>query len=155
MEQTQLTLDEVLDHLKNRPATTSTYRVAEGVIDALPLTEAPHMRVMNDAETQELADYLGTPASSLQGTLKVFDAQCSSCERRVTFLDFAKSAVDLGRHSKDGLRDVLTGRNGAWLTIRGRDGGRPVHCAQCGSDVPRVKMNGSYSEYSSSSYAYA
>ncbi|MET9886488.1 hypothetical protein ABZZ20_25790 [Streptomyces sp. NPDC006430] len=155
MTHTQLTLDEVLEHLKNRPETTHTYRVPVGLIAALPLTEAPGMRVLDEAETQELAHYLGTPASSLKGPLKVLDSRCSECSRRITFLDFAKTAVDLGFHPKDGLRDVLTGKGGEWITIRGRDGGRPVNCAQCGNDVPRLRMNGSYSEYSSSSYAYA
>ncbi|MFE2547351.1 hypothetical protein ACFXGI_02125 [Streptomyces sp. NPDC059355] len=155
MEQAQLTLDQVLEYIENRPDTTRTYQVPQGVIAALPLTEPPHMRLLDASEIQELADYLDTSPSSLKGPFKVFDATCSSCARRITFLDFAKTAVDLGMHAKEALRDVLTGKNGEWITIRGRDGGRPVACAQCGHDVPRLKMNGSYSEYSSSSYAYA
>lgn len=155
MEQAQLTLDEVLEFIETRPEKTRTYQVPDGVIAALPLTEAPYMRTMDEAETQELAEYLETPAASLKGPLKVFEAKCSSCGRRITFLDFAKTAVELGQHPKEGLRDVLTGNGGEWITIRGRDGGRPVNCAQCGHDVPRLKINGSYSEYSSNSYAYA
>ncbi|MFK0050506.1 hypothetical protein ACIQU4_41690 [Streptomyces sp. NPDC090741] len=113
------------------------------------------MRVLDEAETQELAAYLDTPAASLKGPLRVFEATCSSCGRRITFLDFVKTAVELGQHSKGGLRDVLTGKGGEWITVRGRDGGRPVSCAGCGHDVPRLQKNGSNSGYSSSSYAYA
>ncbi len=112
------------------------------------------MREMDEAETLKLAEYLEVPAQDLRGPLKVVDVRCPSCTRRLSFLDFAKTAVELGAHGKEDLRHVLTGKSGEWITIRGRDGGRPVNCAQCGHDVPRP-MAGCYSEYSSSDYAYA
>ncbi|MGW2997374.1 hypothetical protein ACWDA9_38805, partial [Streptomyces sp. NPDC001193] len=97
MEQAQLTLDEVLEYVKNRPETTRTYQVPQGVIAALPLAEPPHMRLLSASEIQELADYLDTSPSSLKGPFKVFDATCSSCGRHITFLDFANRGWDLDR----------------------------------------------------------
>ncbi|NML52483.1 hypothetical protein HHL19_18375 [Streptomyces sp. R302] len=66
------------------------------------------MRVMDEAEVQELAEYPNVPAAELRGPLKVYDAQCPACARRIAFLDFAKTAVGLGRHSKEGLRGAET-----------------------------------------------
>ncbi len=80
------------------------------------------------------------------------DADCPRCGRRTTFLDFVKTAVTDGAHELSRLSDILTGRAGNWLTIRGRDGGRAVRCADCDQ---ALLMPGTYSEYSSSSYAYA
>ncbi|WP_406179948.1 hypothetical protein [Streptomyces sp. NBC_01006] len=40
MEQAKLTLEEVLDLVENRPEKTRTCRVPDGVIAALPLTDA-------------------------------------------------------------------------------------------------------------------
>ncbi|MFF6804020.1 hypothetical protein [Streptomyces sp. NPDC012616] len=152
--QPQLTFDEVLGYLKDRPDVTRTYQVPRGSISRLACDEAAGMREMDEAETSQLADYLDVPAKDLRGPLKVVDVRCSYCTHHLSFLDFAKTAVESGAHGKEGLRQVLTGKSGEWITIRGRDGGRPVSCAQCGNDVPRP-MAGCYSEYSSSDYAYA
>lgn len=149
----RLTFDEILALLDNRPEVTRTYQVPSGSIARLPLDEACEMRELTESETVEVAEYLEVRPTELRGPLKVFEVACPYCSRHITFLDFVKTAVDLGAHGKDGLRAVLTGRSGEWLTIRGCDGGRPMSCAQCGENVPRTR--GCYSEYSSSDYAYA
>ncbi|MFD5890558.1 hypothetical protein ACFWHQ_31930 [Streptomyces sp. NPDC060334] len=151
-----LTYEEALRLLADRPETTRTYQVPADLLERLSLDPAPDMRAMDEEETQELADYLEVSAAAIKGPLKVVDTQCAYCGRVVTFLDFVKTAVDGGQHDPVQLREVLTGHNGAWITIRGRDGGRPAHCARCGRTVAMRKKNGGgYSEYSSSSYAYA
>jgi hypothetical protein len=62
-----------------------------------------------------------------------------------------KTGIDEGPHDKGQLKAVLTGRAGAWWTVRGQDDGRPLRCATCARSVRFSE----YSEYSSSSYAYA
>ncbi|GGY18238.1 hypothetical protein [Streptomyces djakartensis] len=151
-----LTYEEALQLIADRPEGTRTYPVAPGVLGRLPLDTSPRLRSMDASETQELAEHLEVSADAIGGPLKVVDAQCSYCERVITFLDFVKTAVDDGQHDLARLRKVLTGRDGAWITIRGRDGGRPVRCARCDRVVglTRGKGGGEYSEYSSASYAY-
>lgn len=144
--------DEIRRLLADRPATTRTYQVARELIGRLPLDTRRELREMDDAETLELADYLEVAVEKLDGPFRVVDSHCPSCERHITFLDFAKTATKDGPHQVAQLRDVLSGRGGAWITIRGRDGGRPVTCAGCGHSM---RSRGGYSEYSSSSYAYA
>jgi hypothetical protein len=153
MEMKRLTLDEVLGTLEDRPDTTQTYRVPSGTISKLPSDETPEMRSLADREVTELAAYLEVSATELRGPFKVVDIKCPSCSRLITFLDFARTAVEFGAHGKEELRSVLTGKNGEWITVRGRDGGRPVHCAQCGNAIPRKDVP--YSEYQSRDYAYA
>ncbi|WAZ19013.1 hypothetical protein STRCI_000030 [Streptomyces cinnabarinus] len=152
-----LKYEEVLELLADRPEATRTYPVASDLLRRLPLDTSPHLRAMDEGETQELADHLEVPAAAIEGPLRVVDVKCSYCDRVITFLDFVKTAIDDGQHDLAQLREVLTGRNGAWITIRGRDGGRPVRCAGCDRtvDVTRRKGGGEYSEYSSGSYAYA
>ncbi|MFF1542717.1 hypothetical protein [Streptomyces sp. NPDC058291] len=152
-----LTYEEALQLLAHRPEATRTYPVAPDVLARLPLDTSPRLRTMDEGETQELAEHLEVSEEAIGGPLKVIDAQCSHCERVITFLDFAKTAVDDGQHDLARLREVLTGRDGAWITVRGRDGGRPVRCARCDRVVVMTKGEGGgeYSEYSSASYAYA
>jgi hypothetical protein len=108
---------------------------------------------MNEAEVQELASFLKVEAELLDGPFRVVDAACQNCYRVITFLDFVKTAIDQKQHNRDDLSRIVTGQGGSWITIRGRDGGRPVNCANCRLVV--MVTSEEYSEYSSSSYAYA
>jgi len=126
--------------------------VSREVLGRVPVDKKVRLRSMSKAEVQELADYLGARVDELDGPFKVVRANCPHCERLITFLDFVQTGVKKRAHTKAALRDILTGRAGAWITIRGADGGRPVLCARCGESA---RMANDYSEYSSSSYAYA
>jgi hypothetical protein len=138
--------------LDNRPKRTQTYQVAAGVLGRVPLDTRARLRTMTKGEVAELANYLDVPADELDGPFKVVRAECPHCGRQLTFVDFAKTGVTKRVHTKAQLRDILTGKAGSWITIRGEDGGRDVLCARCGR-LARVRDG--YSEYSSSSYAYA
>jgi hypothetical protein len=144
--------DEVRRLLEKRPHRTRTYRVSAELLRGVRLDSDRELRELSDTEVQEVADFLEVDRGELQGPFKVVDATCPSCERRLGFLDFVRTAVQTEAHDRDRLREVLTGRAGYWLTIRGLDGGRPVLCVACGQ-VARLPTG--YSEYSSSSYAYA
>lgn len=143
--------DEIGRLLRDRPSETRTYQVTSDLAGRIPL-DATGLRRMNEAELSELAEYLDVKVDQLRGPFRVVEAACPRCDRRVTFLDFVKTAIDSGAHDRAQLAEVVTGRGGTWITIRGRDGGRPVSCANCGQSL---RMPGDYSEYSSSSYAYA
>ena len=145
--------EEIRQLLDDRPKRTQTYRVPPNLVGRIPLDTRVKLRSMDDAETQELADYLGIAVVDLDGPFRVVDAECPHCKRRITFLDFVQTAVEMGQHERAELREILTGRAGAWITIRGRDGGRPVVCTRCGQNARMA--NGGYSEYASGSYAYA
>ncbi|MEU5717612.1 hypothetical protein AB0G71_17825 [Streptomyces sp. NPDC020403] len=153
----KLTYDDVVRMLRDRPERTRTYEVEPGVIERLPSDTPACLRLMNEDEIQELADYLEIRPSALRGPFHVVDHTCSSCDRTTTFLDFVKTAVGAQQHGRDELRSVLTDAEAAWVTVRGRDGGRPVMCADCGNPLLGALKcgGGEYSEYSSSSYAYA
>jgi hypothetical protein len=144
--------DEVRRLLQDRPHRTRTYRVQAESLRGLPVDGDRELRTLTDAEVGELAEFLGVDAGDLSGPFKVVDVACPSCDRRLGFVDFVRTAVATDVHDRDLLREVLTGRAGAWLTVRGLDGGRPVICARCGQVA---RMPNGYSEYSSSSYAYA
>jgi hypothetical protein len=137
--------------LQDRPERTQTHPTTREVIAVVPSDTQPELRTLGEDETKQLADYLGVETSELDGPFRVVDASCEGCGRQLTFVDFVQTAVDQGAHERDQLRDVLTGRVGAWITIRGEDGGRGVICIECG----QLRANDGYSEYSSSSYAYA
>lgn len=143
--------DEIGRLLRDRPEETRTYQVQAELAGRIPL-DAIGLRSMDDAELSELAEYLDVKVDQLRGPFRVVDAACPRCARRITFLDFVKTAISSGAHDRAQLADVLTGKAGTWITIRGRDGGRPVSCANCEQSL---RMPGEYSEYSSSSYAYA
>lgn len=124
---------ELKQLLTETPAVTRTYEIdAEVHSRALNRPPGP-VRQMNGAEIAELADYLGVEADLLVGPFEVTDATCQKCGRRRTFLDFAKSGVDAGVHSRPELAAILTSRDRAWVTIVGSDGGRQASCAKCGS----------------------
>lgn len=144
--------DEVRYLLAHRPDRTRTYAVPREVFGQIALDTRRELREMNESETRELAEFLEVTVEDLDGPLMVVDARCPDCERHLTFLDFTKTALRSGRHDLVRLREILTGNKGAWITIRGLDGGRPVMCAQCGAIA---RLPNDYSEYSSSSYAYA
>ena len=142
---------EILELLDDRPEVTRTYRVLPEVLGRIPLDEM-RLRTMTDSEVHELAEYLKVDVDELRVPFRVVRARCDSCERRITFLDFVHTAVKQGMHSVDQLRDILTGRAGAFITVRGRDGGREVICFSCGAGG---LVTSGYSEYSNSQYAYA
>jgi hypothetical protein len=150
--QTLASEKEVRRLLEQRPKTTQTYRVPPEVVGRVPIDKKVRLRSLEDDEIKELAEYLEVGVEELDGPFSVVEASCPNCSRQITFLDFVQTAVDKGVHERAELREILTGRAGAWITIRGRDGGRPVSCAGCGATA---RMPNAYSEYSSSSYAYA
>ena len=143
--------EEITRLLKDRPEQTQTYEVTGELAGQVPL-DAVGLRLMDESELRELAEYLGVEVEYLRGPFRVIDAECPRCGRRVTFLDFVKTAVDEGVHDRTELGAILTGEARNWITIRGRDGGRPVSCARC---QQALRMFNGYSEYSSSNYAYA
>jgi uncharacterized C2H2 Zn-finger protein len=143
--------EEITRLLKDRPELTQTYEVTGELAGQVPL-DAVGLRRMDESELRELAEYLGVGVEYLRGPFRVIDAECPRCGRRVTFLDFVKTAVDKGVHDRTELGAILTGEARNWITIRGRDGGRPVSCARC---QQALRMFNGYSEYSSSNYAYA
>jgi uncharacterized C2H2 Zn-finger protein len=143
--------EEIKQLLKDRPEQTQTYEVTGELARQVPL-DAVGLRRMDKSELTELAEYLEVEVEYLRGPFRVIDAECPRCGRRITFLDFVKTAVDKGVHDRIQLRGILTGAAGNWLTIRGRDGGRPVSCARC---QQALRMSNGYSEYTSSNYAYA
>jgi hypothetical protein len=138
--------------LEQRPKTTQTYQVPPELAGRIPHDQRVQLRSMEDVEIKELAAYLGVGVEELDGPFSVVEATCPNCSRLISFLDFVQTAVNKGVHEREELREILTGRAGAWVTIRGRDGGRPVSCAGCGATA---RVPNGYSEYSSSSYAYA
>jgi hypothetical protein len=141
---------EVRRSLAKRPEKTRTYRVRSDAFRKVAPKEQKDQRRLNKEEVVELAEYLGVRPTSLKGPFVVPDASCQNCGRHITFLDFVSTGVGLRAHAKGALRDVLTGRSGTWLTIRGLDGGRPIDCFNCGR---RVGLD-AYC-YSSGGYAYA
>jgi hypothetical protein len=143
--------EEIRRLLQDRPEYTQTYQVSGDLAARIPL-DAIGLRRMDESEVRELADYLEVEVDYLRGPFRVMDADCPSCGRRITFLDFVQTAVDEGVHDRSELRTILTGEAGNWITVRGRDGGRPVRCSRC---QQTLRMPGEYSEYSSSNYAYA
>ena len=128
---------EITRLLKDRPELTQTYEVTGELAGQVPL-DAVGLRLMDESELRELAEYLGVEVEYLRGPFRVIDAECPRCGRRVTFLDFVKTAVDKGVHDRTELGAILTGEARNWITIRGRDGGvrsvahaasRPFECS--------------------------
>lgn len=144
--------EEVRRLLGDRPHRTRTYRVPAESLRDVARDSDRELRTLSDSEVREVADFLEVDVAELKGPFKVVDTTCPSCERQLGFVDFVRTAVSTDVHDRDRLREVLTGRDGHWLTIRGLDGGRPVLCVRCGQVA---RMPNGYSEYSSSSYAYA
>lgn len=125
--------------VENRPEKSRTYQIDPAIatevreaIRARKPSESLQVRMMNPAEMHELASYLEIPVTEFRGPFSISDMTCSGCGRHLTMLDFAKTSVDAGLHSKALLAPVLTGKAGHWVTIRGLDGGRHVDCATCG-----------------------
>lgn len=141
---------EVRRNLERRPAKTRTYRIRSDAFRKVAPKQKKDQRRLTTAEIAELAEYLGVRPTSLKGPFVVPDASCQNCGRHITFLDFVDTGVGLRAHSRETLRDVLTGRSGAWLTVRGLDGGRPIDCFNCGRRVGLDEYC-----YMSSGYAYA
>ena len=147
-----LSEEDVRRLLDDRPDKTQTHPVSREVLERVPLDTKTELRTVDDDETKQLAEYLEVEVSDLDGPFRVVEAKCVNCDRQLAFLDFVKTAVDEGAHDREQLVEILTGRGGAWIPIRGRDGGRAVICIGCGQPG---RLSEGYSEYSSSSYAYA
>jgi len=136
-------LEEIDALVASRPEKTRTYQldptIAPEVIrkiqDGRP-NNGLRLRTMNPAEADELARYLEVPATEFHGPFTVSDIRCHGCGRHLTMLDVAKTGVDTGLHLRTTLAQVLTGRFGQWLTVRGQDGGRYADCAACGQKSP-------------------
>lgn len=144
--------EELAQLLRNRPSETHTYQLSRGVVVDRSADAGP-LRLMTTGELEELANYLKVSPAQLQGEFLVADTSCDKCKRRLTILDFVKTAVDKGHHGLAELAGVLSGVGGDWVTVRGKDGGRPVDCAGCGESI--TSLRSSYSEYSGGGYAYA
>lgn len=136
-------VDELRALLADRPTQTVTYRVdaaigaeVNGLMRSVSADSGRPIRLMTAAERGELANYLGMPAGELYEDMAVSDFACTGCGRLLTMLDFAKTSIDRGIHTKSALASVLSGRAGHWVTVDGTDGGRPVRCAACGRAYP-------------------
>jgi hypothetical protein len=130
-------VEELEALLADRPGRTKTYQISSASADDVSRyikthVPGPPMRLMSPAEIEDLAHYLGAPAGEFHGSYMFSDASCAGCGRRLTLLDMAKTGVDQGLHAKDRLMTVLTGKTGYWVTVRGKDGGRRIDCANCG-----------------------
>lgn len=104
--------DDVRRLLNDRPMKTTTYPVSLDVLEEIRTDSSDHLRTMSEQEVLELAQYLDEHVASLQGPFLVADMHCPECERHITFLDFAKTAVEQGAHGRDHLREVVAGRKG-------------------------------------------
>ncbi|MET9326892.1 hypothetical protein [Tsukamurella sp. NPDC003166] len=135
---------------------TTTYRVHPDARVVIPpeARAALDLREIDDGEIRQLAAFLNIAQDDLVQPLHVARLACPACDRRLGILDFVKTAVQLGHHDRSEIADILTGRGGAWVTVRGQDGGRPVNCALCDT---RVVIDGAdgYCEYTGKNYAYA
>jgi hypothetical protein len=136
-------VDELEALLNDRPDETRTYQLdPSAAADLLRVIRSADSgskaREMDSAEVEELARYLQMPVEELQRPLTVSAIACSGCGRWLTILDIAKTGVDDGFHSKARLADVLSGRAGQFVTVRGKDGGRFANCSSCSrkSDTP-------------------
>lgn len=128
---------EILALLAERPERTRTFQVSAGLLKTLPVDSDANLRRMSEDEVQELGEYLGVATTALRDPFLIGRAPaCGTCGRVLTFLDFVKTSVDLGSHSRRAFAQVLTGEGGEWITIQGRDGGRRVNCAGCGNQRP-------------------
>ncbi|MDZ5608649.1 hypothetical protein U2I54_16620 [Bacillus pseudomycoides] len=124
------------------------------VAEATSLMKTDKMREMTPSEVSELAQYLDiTKESELKGPFLINrDLICTNCNRRLTFLDFVKTAVEVesGFHSKNLIADILCGRNGHWITIGGKNAERIVTCSNCEYDIEYPGH-----EYTGKNYRYA
>lgn len=148
-----LTSKEAIQRLlEDRPEKTRTYQTTPEALHSVQLDTKERLRSMDKYEIEQLAVYLAVPLDQLAGDFRVVDLNCPHCGRLISFLDFVHAAVGARQHAREELAEILTGRRGAWITIRGRDGGRPVICAECGQIA---RITDGYSEYSNNNYAYA
>jgi hypothetical protein len=141
-----ISTEELRELLASPPAKTQTYETEAPIAERTSGEDgAWRGRLMTDPEIEELAKFLEVPASLLVGPFEVDDLVCQQCGRHVTFLDFAKSGVDQGAHSVASLGGILTSRDKAWVTVVGRDGGRPIMCVGCGARLgPRPEIDEGY-----------
>jgi hypothetical protein len=100
--------EEIARLLQDRPQNTHTYQMTQELASRIPL-DSVGLRRMHDSEMQELADYLSVEVESLRGPFRVVDADSPRCGRRITFLDFAKTAITEGAHDRAELSAVLAG----------------------------------------------
>ena len=107
------------------------------------------LRAITEEETTELAEYLGVSKENFQGPFYLESyLKCSFCERQISFIDIVKAATE--KHSKDLMAQVLCGKKGYWVTVKGKDDSLGVKCIRCGSNVTNELYH-----YVNSQYAYA
>ena len=141
------TLDELQNLLSNRPEKSKMVRVEESAMELVKKKQ--HMRIITEEEVAELAEYLCVSTDELRGPFLIESSlKCTSCSRNVSFLDFVKAAPI--NHSKDMIKKVVCGRNGYWVTVKGKNESLDVKCIKCGSGVTYDNFH-----YSCVNYAYA
>ncbi|WP_024120980.1 hypothetical protein [Bacillus halotolerans] len=140
--------------IQDRPEYTETWHVNKLIAEEILLgTKTENMREMTPFEISELAQYLDVEEENLQGPFFVDKTLfCPKCKRSMTFYDFVKTAIETetGRHSKGLIAEILSGRNGHWVTIRGKKHEREVICTNCNKGIKYKNHT-----YTSRNYAYA
>lgn len=145
--------DQLTALLNERSDNTETWLVRESVVESLLELGTNNMREMTETEITDLAEYLDTNVQHLNRPFMVDnDLHCPKCARKLTFLDFVKTAIEgeSGFHTKEMIAEILSGRKGNWLTIGGKNFERTVYCSNCGEGIIYRTHN-----YSNRNYAYA
>ena len=141
------TRDELQLLLNNRPIKSKMVEVEKSAMEIVKTTKA--LRAITEEETIELAEYLGVSKEDFQGPFYLESClKCNFCTRQISFIDIVKAATE--KHSKDLMAQVLCGKKGYWVTVKGKDDSLGVKCIKCGTDV----ANNLY-HYVNSQYAYA
>ncbi|KAJ7021543.1 hypothetical protein C8F04DRAFT_1195306 [Mycena alexandri] len=107
-------------------------------------------RVVTPAdEVLTLETLVGVPAGTLGESAAIFTEEgkvCSNCGRAFTFLDIAETGLNV--HSKEFLRDVLTGKHGHILN----SGSQTINCHNCGT---KGAASGLFAYFSPPFYAWS
>ena len=151
MAQELLNMNGFLALRSNPPAKSVTVMV-DGEVDRHIRANADEgqMREMTPHELTALAAFLGEAPASLKGPFHVDKMLvCPDCYRKLTFLDFIQTVMGVGSHSKRMIANILTGRNGVWVTFAGTEEVRTVRCLDCGCEIKKANHN-----YDSSAYNY-
>ncbi len=79
---------------------------------------------------------------------------CTQCGREKDFVDIVRTAKDNPVHGLSRLADILTGKDGYWLTVAGQHDKRKIICSKCGS-AEEHEMVGTGIHYRGDNYTYA